>query len=339
MLNALVTIPVGVVRDSFLSEETCRMLEDNFKVTYNPMDRNYTPEELAEAAKNQNVLVTGWGTPHLGRAGLLKKEGNLKIVVHTGGSVGDLVDQSAYENDIVVVSGNELYAESTAEGALAYMLSALRHIPDDVSNMRTPGYWKTEGTAPTAGLFERQIGIIGVGAVARNLMRFLKPFRVRLKVYDSYEVEEAFLKEVNAVQTDLDDIFKTCSVISVHASLTAKTTNMIRREHFAMMQEGAIFVNSSRGAIINEEDLIEALQQQNIRAILDVYTVEPLAADSPLRSLKNAYLVPHQGGPTIDRRSGIGRAVCEDALRYARGEKLRYTIGPAQAARMTTHNG
>ena len=338
-MKVLVTIPEGAVKDSFLTEETKAFLQQHFEVTYNPMDRNYTPEELAEAAQQQDVLITGWGTPHLGKAGLLTQDSPLQLVAHTGGSVGDLVDSTAYENGITVVSGNELYAESTAEGALAYMLSALRHIPDDVYNMHTPGYWKTEGVNPTAGLFERQIGIIGVGAVARNLMRFLKPFRVQLKVYDTYAIEPEFLQEVNAVQTDLEDIFRTCSVISVHASLTPHTQGLIRRAHFALMQENAIFVNCARGAIVVEEDLIQALQEQNIRAILDVYTVEPLPADSPLRTLTNAYLVPHQGGPTIDRRSGIGRTICEEVLRFAQKKPLRYTIGAAQAARMTTHNG
>lgn len=337
-MKVLVTVPNGAVKDSFFSEETKHFLEENFEVTYNPMDRNYTTAELAEAAKDCDVLVTGWGTPHLAQAGLLKKESSLKLVAHTGGSVGDLVDQTAYENGITIVSGNELYAESTAEGALAYMLSALRHIPDDVCNMRTPGYWKTEGMNPTGGLFERQIGIVGVGAVARNLMRFLKPFRVKLKVYDTYTIDPAFLQEVGAVQTDLEDIFRTCSVISVHASLTAHTKGLIGRKYFSMMQENAIFVNSARGAIVVEEELIEALQTQNIRAILDVYTVEPLSADSPLRTLANAYLVPHQGGPTIDRRSGIGRTICEEVLRFAQGQPLRYQIGAEAAARMTTHN-
>ena len=338
MWKLLVTIPVGAVKDSFLNDETTSFLQQNFSVQHNPMQRNYTAEELADAAKNCDVLITGWGTPNLAQTGLLSKESKLKLVAHTGGSVGDLVDQTAFENGITVISGNELYAESTAEGALAYMLSALRHIPDDVANMKNSGYWKTEGQNPTAGLFERQIGIIGVGAVARNLMRFLKPFRVKLKVYDTYTVDPEFLEDVNAVQTDLEEIFKTCSVISVHASLTPHTKGLINKKYFQMMQENAIFVNSARGAIVVEEDLIEALQTQNIRAILDVYTVEPLPADSPLRTLSNAYLVPHQGGPTIDRRSGIGRTICEEVLRFAQGQPLRYEIKAEQAARMTTHN-
>ncbi|MBR6684548.1 MAG: hydroxyacid dehydrogenase, partial [Firmicutes bacterium] len=136
-MKILVTIPDGAVKDSFLNEETKDFLQKNFEVIYNPMERNYTPEELAEAATDCDAVVTGWGTPHLGKAGLLCQGSKLKLVAHTGGSVGDLVDQTAFENGITVVSGNELYAESTAEGALAYMLSALRHIPDDVINMKT----------------------------------------------------------------------------------------------------------------------------------------------------------------------------------------------------------
>ena len=320
----------------FMTEDARAYLEERFDVSYFPLDRRVQPEDIPVYAKDADAMMIGWGNPMMDRA--LLEQTSVKLIAHTGGSVGDLVDQTAYENGITVVSGNELYAESTAEGALAYMLSALRHIPDDVANMKNSGYWKVEGKNPTAGLFERQIGIVGVGAVARNLMRFLKPFRVQLKVYDTYEIDPAFLQEVKAVQTDLEEIFRTCSVISVHASLTEHTKGLIDKHYFEMMQENAIFVNSARGAIIVEEDLIEALQKQKIRAILDVYTVEPLPAESPLRTLDNVYLVPHQGGPTIDRRSGIGRTICEEVLRFAQDQPLRYSIGAEQAARMTTHN-
>lgn len=336
-MNLLITMPQGTTRDSFLTEETLSLLQAHFTVTINEMTRNYTPLELSEAAADADVLVTGWGTPHLGLAGLLTPSSKLKLIVHTGGSVGDLIDSHAYENGITVISGNSMYAESTAEGALTYILSALRHIPDEVSQMQN-GNWISLDTLPNRGLFGRTIGIIGVGAVARNLMKFLQPFRVKLMVYDTYVVDPDFLNSMNAVQTDLNTLLTSCSIVSVHASLTPATKGMLGGNELALMPEGSLFVNTSRGAIIREDEMIRELAKGRIHAILDVYEKEPLDENNPLRSMSNVYLIAHKGGPTYDYRASIGYALAQDAVRFLHQEPLKYEISAEAAARMTTHN-
>ena len=90
-MNLLITIPQGTTRDSFLTEETLFLLQAHFTVTLNEMTRNYTPLELSEAAAEADVLVTGWGTPHLGLAGLLTPSSKLKLIVHTGDTILILV--------------------------------------------------------------------------------------------------------------------------------------------------------------------------------------------------------------------------------------------------------
>lgn len=337
-MKLLITMPKGLVRDSFLNERTLYLFNEHFTVTINEMDRNYTSSELWNAAQGMDVLVTGWGTPHLGQAGLLEAGSSLKLIVHTGGSVADLIDHRAYEHGMTVISGNSMYAESTAEGALSYILTALRHLPDEICSMRREGYWNDGSKLLTGGLFGRTIGIIGVGAVARNLMRFLKPFRVRILVYDTYTVEPEFLEEVNGTQTDLTTLLTDSSIISVHASLTEQTRNMLGAREFSQIRDGALFVNTSRGAIINEKELITELAKGRFRAILDVYTKEPLEADSPLRSMSNVYLVPHKGGPTFDYRASIGYALAEDAVRFLNHEPLQYEIPADAASRMTRHH-
>ena len=336
-MKLLITMPQGATRDSFLKTETLSLLREHFSVAINERIRDYTPSELSEAASDVDVLVTGWGTPHLGLAGLLTPSSKLKLIVHTGGSVGDLVDSRAYENGITVISGNSMYAESTAEGALTYILAALRHIPEEVSHMQK-GNWISLDTLPNRGLFGRTIGIIGVGAVARNLMKFLQPFRVRLLVYDTYTIDPDFLNSMNAVQTDLHTLLTSCSIVSVHASLTSATKGMLGGHELALMPEGSLFVNTSRGAIIREEEMIRELAKGRIHAILDVYEKEPLDANSPLRSMPNVYLIAHKGGPTYDYRASIGYALAQDAVRFLYHEPLQYEISAEAAARMTTHN-
>lgn len=336
MMKLLITIPRGELRDSFIQAETVELLKKHFEVTLNEWDRNYNEEELYEASRDFDVLVTGWGTASLSRAGLMKKGTRLKLLVHTGGTVGDLIDRETYENGIKVISGNKLYAESTAEGALAYIMSALRYIPDDVNKMKDGSYWSSPYL--TSGLFDRTVGIIGVGAVSKNLMTFMKPFRVKLKVYDTYAVDPDFLASVGAEQTSLEDVLSTCSVVSLHMALNGKTRGMIGREQLSLLRDGTLFVNTSRGPIVDESALVDELATGRIRAILDVFTKEPLAADSPLRSMDNVYLIPHKAGPTYDMRSLIGYKLAEDAVRYLRGEELTYEIKEEAAFRMTKHD-
>ncbi len=335
-MKILITLPQGEIYDSFISEETVKLLKKFFEVDVNEKNVNFTPEELYDRGKDADVLMTGWGTPSLKSADFYEKDNKLKMLAHTGGSVADYVDNTAYEKGIRVVSGNKMYAQSTAEGALAYILMGLRHLPDDVYSMRKGDYWQSPYL--TRGLRERSVGIIGVGAVAKNLMSYLKPLGARIKVYDTYEVDKAFLKTHNAEQVPLAELLSTCSVISLHMALNQSTRGLIGKNELELLNDGALFVNTSRGPIVDEAALINELKKGRISAVLDVYTKEPLSSESELRKLKNVYLIPHKAGPTYDFRSVIGYRIAEDIVRFFNGEELLYEILPAEASRMTKHS-
>ena len=334
-MKLLITIPEGELRRSFISEKTVDLLKSHFEVHFNETGKNYVAEELAVAGRDMDVIMTGWGTSSLTEAGLTGKDTRLKLLVHTGGTVGDLIDNTAYENGITVISGNKMYAESTAEGALTYILSALRYIPDDVTAMRDGDYWNSPYL--TRGLIGKTVGIIGVGAVSRNLMRYMKPFGVSIKVWDTYDVDPEFLAEVNAVQTTFDDVLSSCDIVSVHAALRDATKGLIGKRELSLIRDGALFVNTSRGPIIDEEALTRELESGRIMAVLDVFTREPLPCDSPLRQMKNVYLIPHKAGPTYDMRALIGYRLAEDAVRYTKQLPLSYEIKADAAGRMTKH--
>ena len=110
---------------------------------------------------------------------------------------------------------------------------------------------------------------------------------------------------------------------------------MIGKEHFDLLQDGAVFLNTARGAIIREDEMIEALKENRFMAVLDVYCKEPLDPSSPLRSMKNVYCMPHQGGPTSDRTPAITRLLADDVMRFGEGKRLRYEISGEFAKRMT----
>lgn len=332
-MKLFVAIPTTVQAwKKFMTDEVRTYLEERFEVSYLNMDRLPTAQEVAQRAGDADVIMTGWGNPMMDRQ--LLEQTNIKLIAHTGGSVADYVNQDVYATDIKVISGNEMYAESVAEGVVGYMMLALRKMVDYVEDTRN-GNWRSEACAPTEGLLDQTIGLVGMGAITRHLIPMLKPFRVKLKLYSGYPIDPDFLAENNAVQASLEEIFSTCKIVSIHSALNDRTKGMIGKEHFDLLQDGAVFINSARGAIIREDEMIEALQTNRFRAVLDVYCKEPLDLDSPLRHLKNVYCMPHVGGPTNDRSPVIAMRLADDIRRFEKGQKLRYEITGEYAKRMT----
>ena len=331
-MKLLVTVPFSGTDNGFLNADTKRMLEENFDVKYNEKDRHYTEDELALEIADADIVITGWGTKPIRNC--IDKAEKLKLVAHLAGSVADLVDDTVFDRGVRVISGNAMFAESVAEGTLAYMMSILRMIPDDVMNMRR-GHWRDVPARDSEGLFDRTVGIVGYGTISKDLMRMMKPFRVKFKIYSAHKIDEDFLNEVNGSVATLDEIFSTCSIVSLHSSLNERTVGMIRGRHFELMRDGSVFINTARGAIINEKEMKEVLSRRDIRAFLDVFAEEPLDKDDPLRLMPNVYIAPHKAGPTVDRRKYIGRAICEDVISFKNGGEMKLELSRSYANRMT----
>ena len=335
-INILVTVPNSDVKDTFLPESVREMLEQLGNVRYNDLNRQYTEDELKEALKDRDIAVIGWGCPRIA-GDVIAGNDRLKLIAHTGGSVADYVDASTYAKGIRVVCGNKLFAKSVAEGTIAYMLSALRYIPDQVYDLKA-GNWRSPAYVNDRGLLGKQIGILGVGTIARFLMEMLQPFGCTFLVWDdNYTVDPAYLESVHARQTTLEEVMSSCSIVSLHAALTPKSTGMIGRHELEMLPQGAVFINTARGAIIRQSEMVELLQERtDIFAVLDVFAPEPVDLDSPLRQLKNVYLLPHRGGPTVDYRKTIGETVVKEIEKFLAGERdLEHEIVQTVASRMT----
>lgn len=333
-MKVFVSIPQNsTVMNIFLPKQVKKYLEERFEVVYSPLDRQLTNEEISVYAKDAVVIMSGWG--HCMYDAEKLAQTSVKLIAHTGGTVGQIVDRKIYDKGFRVISGNNLYADSVAEGVLTYMLMALRKLPDFVEYTRS-GQWRPDGDAgATEGLLDQTVGIIGMGAIAKRVIKLLRMFDVKLKIYSGYSIDEAYLKENNAEQVSLEEIFSTCKVVSVHSALTERTRGMIGKAHFDLLQEGALFINTSRGAIIREEEMVEALKEERFRAVLDVYCKEPLEPDHVLRGMKNVYCMPHIAGPSHDRRPRITERLADDIVRFENGEKLELEISAELAARMT----
>ncbi|WP_270815538.1 hydroxyacid dehydrogenase [Hungatella effluvii] len=330
-IKILVSIPDGEVRDSFFSEELRERLERLGGVEWNANTEQYGEEELAEKLRGVDICISGWGnTPFHEKT--LKYADKLKLIAHIGGSVRPMVGDAAFERGIRVCSGNRVFAESVAEGVLTYMLCSLRKIGEYEARMAA-GEWPS--LIGTRGLLGRSVGLVGYGMIAEYLVKFLKPFGCRIMV-SSRHISAEELAEAGIEAAAAEEIFRTCDIVSLHSSLTARTKHSIGADLLNSMKDGALLVNTARGALIDEEALVSVLQERPVWAALDVFETEPLPMDSPLRECERVLLMPHAAGPTADRRYVVTSHVLDDIGRFLNGEPLDCEIDFARAGTMTT---
>lgn len=327
---------MNILVNSIRSEETMRTfftdrVKKELAACGNVRYGDFTPEQLREELHGTDVLFAGWGLPKLDNE-MLANADSLKLVCYTGGSVAGFMTEDLTRRGVRVLCGNKLYANSVAEGTIGYILLAQRRLVKLINETAETGW------APmyySDGIRFKTIGIIGFGMVAKYLAKMLQAFDCKVKICSEYfrKEDEA---EYRAEKCELDEIFSSCDIVSLHESLRDDTYHWIDRRYFSMMKPDALFVNTARGPIIVEEDLAEAAKAGKIRAILDVYEQEPLPMDSCLRGCENIILIPHRGGPTIDVREHVTLALIADLKRWLAGEtQLEHEISLEYAKHMT----
>ncbi|MGZ9586014.1 hydroxyacid dehydrogenase [Paenibacillus marinisediminis] len=329
-LNILVSIPKGNIFNTFFNEELIRKLEEVGEVYWNEQSSHYTPEQFSEQLKDMDICITGWGVPNLDEA-VLQNANKLRLIAHTGGSAKPYITDAVYDRGIRVVTGNEVFAESVAESVIAYALAALRDIPRYSGDLKQ-GKWPS--SFYNEGLLDKTIGIVGYGMISQMVVQMLKVFHAKIKVY-SRHISQEELDKHGMQKASLEEIFSTCDIVSIHSAMTPANYHMVTEELLDMMRDGALLINTARGAIIDEEAMCRVLARRNIRAVLDVYEVEPLPPGHRLMELDNALLMPHMGGPTIDRRLIVTESLIDNIHRFIEGRELKCEIDRFYASKMT----
>jgi len=330
-MKVFVNMPDGPTRESFIPDSVKTRLEALGEVRRNESRNQLTEDELADALGDAEVCVTGWGSAPFS-ARVLERAPRLRVIAHTGGSVAALVGDAAYDRGVRVLSGNELYAQSVAEGVIGYILSALRRIPQFAAQVQEEGWSRPDWT--NEGLIGQRVGLVGFGAVARYTARLLRAFDAEILIWaDHVTPEEA--ARYGARKAGPEELFSTCRVVSLHLARTPETYHIIGERLLGLLKPDSLLVNTARGAIVDEAVMAEMLRAGRFRAVLDVYEQEPLPLSSPLRGLDNALLMPHMGGPTMDRRPHVTRALIDALPAALRGEATWLDISREAMLRMT----
>jgi phosphoglycerate dehydrogenase-like enzyme len=265
-----------------------------------------------------HVIVTGWGSPAIPAAAMP----TLGLVAHTAGEIRRLVSRDMIERGLKVTNWGPLAGPSVAEGALTLMLVVSRRVTAHQMEMHLEKGWSREVAAAARGLFNRRVGIHGFGYVARALVGMLKPFDCSIRAY-SAGVPADYMRSFGVEPAgSLESLFDEAEIVADVEALTDASRGSVTEALLRRLPAGAAFVNVGRGKVVAPGALEAVAPEGNLQIGLDVYDVEPLPADSPLRGLRNVTLLPHTGGPTPDLQPACGRRVVDNCLRFARGEPV-----------------
>jgi phosphoglycerate dehydrogenase-like enzyme len=277
---------------------------------------------LAEA----QVLVTGWGSD-LVDPKVLAAAPTLRAVVHTAGSVRAVVTRDVYARGVVVSSQAWANALPVAEYTLAMILLAAKGVlqaRDRYSAVR--GGVDVHELLAGHGTYQAQVGIVGASAIGRRVIELLAPFDLTVAVYDpTLGSDEA--AALGATLMSLDELMRTSRVVSLHAPWLPSTEGMIGVNELAAMPDGSTFINTARGALVDEPALVRELQTGRFDAVLDVTWPEPPAPDSPLWTLPNVTLTPHVAGSSGNELERMGASAVGEVGRAVRGEPLHHAVG------------
>jgi phosphoglycerate dehydrogenase-like enzyme len=333
-LSVLVLPPPSLYRKLFSPQSEARLRAVAGRLEVNGEDRDVSSAELARRIGEFDVLVTGWRSPRLD-AGVLAaaRQRPLKLVAHSAGSVKFLFDDepSMFGSTFAITTAAAAMGPTVAEMALQALMMLLRplHVLD--RGMKDGGDWrdlKAWGSQHQRELTAQRVGVIGAGHTGRHFCRMLRALGVHTIVYDPYlDASRAADMDVERVET-LDELLTSSTAVALHAPATPETRHMIGRRELALLPDGAVFVNTARPSLVDDDALLAELRNGRISAALDVFTEEPLPADSPFRRLDNVLLTPHIASHTSQCYYRQGDCVVEEVCRLAHGEPLRYAVTP-----------
>ncbi len=288
-----------------------------------------TPESVAAdpaTLADVSLIFSGWGMAPVDEA-FLAVAPNLEAIFYAAGSVRYFVTDAMWERGVRLTSGYGANAEFVAPYTLAQIILSLKRVWHFANKLRHEGTYNSFDKEPLPGLYTGVVGLISLGQIGRRVARLLQEtLSVRVLAYDPF-LTPVMAAELNVEPVGLEELFRRCDVVSLHTPWLPETVGMITGAHLASMKENATFINTARGAVVNEPEMVAVLQQRpDLFALLDVAYPEPPEAGSPLYSLPNVLLTPHIAGAHNTECLRMGRVMVDELARYLAGERMEYEI-------------
>ncbi len=249
---------------------------------------------------------------------LLENLPNLKYIM-TSGMRNNSINLEVTKKKGIIVCGTEINSNPAAEITWALILGLLRNFKQEIDNM-FQGYWQTTIGSELKG---KMLGVMGLGKIGTQVAKVGKAFGMEVCAW-SENLNLSHANEIGVLPMSKEDLLKNSDIISIHLVLGERYKNLITKKEIEMMKKTSFLINTSRGQIINESDLVEALKDEKIAgAGLDVYDKEPLSQDHKLRFLPNALLLPHIGYVTAENYSKFYSQMIENLESCQKNKPLR----------------
>lgn len=288
------------------------MKRAGLNVDYKP---EIKPAELVSSVKDYDVIIVRSRTKITKE--VVDAAASARIIARVGVGLDNVDVKAAEEKKIRVINAPEAASIAVAELAIGLMISLARSIPRADAESKRGNWIKNElmGTQ----LSGKYLGIVGIGNIGRNIGRMAKALRMNLIGYDPYPISREFITETGMIVTDFNTLLESADFITCHVPATPETKHMFNAERFAKMKPTAYLVNTSRGEIIDENALYEALKNNKIAgAALDVFEVEP-PTNKQLLGLPNLVCTPHIGAQTREAQELASTVIAEKVIQILRG--------------------
>lgn len=312
-----------MLKDAFY-EANPKFIEDakqlgEVKILYT--DHGIEKEELKKEVKDVDIIVVAVVKID---SEVIEAAPYLKYIIKYGAGYDNIDVEYAYEKGILVTNAPGVNAQSAADLAFGLMLSTARNIPKKDQEIKS-GHWEL---SMGNEIYQKKLGIIGFGSIAKAIAKRAIGFDMETIVYTNYP-DQATAETLDIRFVDKEELFKTADYLIIATSLNEKNRHFINKETLRLMKSTAYIINISRGPLVNEIDLVKALEEKKIKgAALDVFEVEPPINNLPGR--KEIVATPHIGGATFESVKRIGDLSISNIKKFVNKEELDYVVVPKQ---------
>ncbi len=325
MMRALLVSPPDPLFSEVFGSEQLSALRKRLAFNHGPI----TPDHLcAEPSllREVDVLFTTWSMPRLDDV-FLNEAMDLKAVFYCAGSIRNVKTEACYDRGIRFFSAWGANAIPVAEFTFAQIILSLKSFFTSAVVAEAPiitGSLSSD-TTPTGG-YGSTVGLISIGQIGRLVAKHLRSMDLRVLAYDPY-VEAHQAESLGIELVELEELFERSDVVSCHTPWLPETENLLGGSLFERMKVGATFINTARGAVVDEAGLAEVFAlRPDLTALLDVTYPEPPLVDSPLRKLPNVLRTPHIAGAMGNERRRLTDFMIEEFDRYQNGETPRWEV-------------
>ena len=278
--------------------------------------------DLQEATKGHEVLVVRSTKVN---ANTINSSDKLKLIIRAGAGVNNIDIPVASERGISVANCPGKNSVAVAELAIGLMVSLDRRIPDNVMDFKK-GTWNKAEYSKAEGLKGKTLGVVGVGNIGREVAKRANAFDMKVYGYDIVRLEDVPLEYVDTIK----DILPKCDVVSLHLPANEKTKGIFNKELFGLMKPNSFLINTSRPSVIDEEALLEAMKDKNIRVALDVFDNEPEGktgeVKSKLQDNPNVYITHHIGASTNQAQNAVAEETVNIINEYAKSGNVKNRV-------------